>query len=209
MGRPPSVASGSAAALRSSENVGRGICLGGEAGLILKLMNLVKAIYPGTFDPLTNGHLDLIARGAKIFDHLVVAILRNESKNPLFSVGERVEMIKAATKDFPNVSVATFNGLLVDFAHQEKAGALIRGIRAISDYEYELQMALMNRRLSQDLETVFMTPAEKYSYVSSRMIKNVFRLGGSIEGLVPPLVAERLAARVAKEANAKDQTEIQ
>ncbi|MDR3736151.1 MAG: pantetheine-phosphate adenylyltransferase [Acidobacteriaceae bacterium] len=172
-------------------------------------MNLVKAIYPGTFDPLTNGHLDLIARGAKIFDHLVVAILRNESKNPLFSVEERVEMITAATKPFPNVSVATFNGLLVDFARQEKAGALIRGIRAISDYEYELQMALMNRRLSADLETVFMTPAEKYSYVSSRMIKNVFRLGGSIDGLVPPLVAERLAARVAKEANVKSHTEIQ
>ena len=172
-------------------------------------MNLVKAIYPGTFDPLTNGHLDLIARGAKIFDHLVVAILRNESKNPLFSVEERVEMIKASTTAFPNVSVATFNGLLVDFARQEKATALIRGIRAISDYEYELQMALMNRRLSADLETVFMTPAEKYSYVSSRMIKNVFRLGGSIEGLVPPLVIERLAARVAREADVKKHTEIQ
>lgn len=191
------------------EFLGRGICLREEAGRILRIMNLVKAIYPGTFDPLTNGHLDLIARGAKIFDHLVVAILRNESKNPLFSVEERVEMIRESTKAFPNVSVATFDGLLVDFARQEKAGALIRGIRAISDYEYELQMALMNRRLSADLETVFMTPAEKYSYVSSRMIKNVFRLGGSIDGLVPPLVAERLAARVAKEANVKNQTEIQ
>jgi pantetheine-phosphate adenylyltransferase len=172
-------------------------------------MNIVKAIYPGTFDPLTNGHLDLIARGAKIFDHLVVAILRNESKNPLFSVEERVEMITAATKGLENVSVATFDGLLVDFAKQENAKALLRGIRAISDYEYELQMALMNRRLSGELETVFMMPAEKYSYVSSRLIKNVFRLGGSVDGLVPPMVAERLAARVAKETRDENQTEIQ
>ena len=172
-------------------------------------MNIVKAIYPGTFDPLTHGHLDLIARGAKIFDHLVVAILRNESKNPLFSVAERVEMITAATKSFENVSVATFDGLLVDFAKQQNAKALLRGIRAISDYEYELQMALMNRRLSGELETVFMMPAEKYSYVSSRLIKNVFRLGGSVDGLVPPMVAERLAARVAKDAKDESQTEIQ
>jgi len=172
-------------------------------------MNIVKAIYPGTFDPLTNGHLDLIARGAKIFDHLVVAILRNESKNPLFSVEERVEMISAATKDLKNVSVATFDGLLVDFAKQQNAKALLRGIRAISDYEYELQMALMNRRLSGELETVFMMPAEKYSYVSSRLIKNVFRLGGSVDGLVPPMVAERLAARVAKDVKDESQTEIQ
>ena len=172
-------------------------------------MNTVKAIYPGTFDPLTNGHLDLIARGAKIFDHLVVAILRNESKNPLFSVQERVEMITEATKGFKNVSVATFDGLLVDFAKQEGAKALLRGIRAISDYEYELQMALMNRRLSGELETVFMMPAETYTYVSSRMIKNVFRLGGSVEGLVPPIVAERLKACVAKEAKDEKQTEIQ
>jgi pantetheine-phosphate adenylyltransferase len=172
-------------------------------------MNIVKAIYPGTFDPLTNGHLDLIARGAKIFDHLIVAILRNESKNPLFSVQERVEMITAATKGLENVSVATFDGLLVDFAKQQNAKALLRGIRAISDYEYELQMALMNRRLSGELETVFMMPAEKYSYVSSRLIKNVFRLGGSVDGLVPPMVAERLAARVAKETRDENQTEIQ
>jgi pantetheine-phosphate adenylyltransferase len=171
-------------------------------------MKAVKAIYPGTFDPLTNGHLDLIARGAKIYDHLIVAILRNEAKNPLFSVEERVEMISAATEIFPNVTVATFNGLLVEFAKREHAGVLIRGIRAISDYEYELQMALMNRRLSPELETVFMMPGEKYSYVSSRMIKNVFRLGGSVDGLVPPLVAQRLAARVASEAKG-GHTEIQ
>src|ERR1700761_1473599 len=170
-------------------------------------MNIVKAIYPGTFDPLTNGHLDLIARGAKIFDHLIVAILRNESKNPLFPVEERLEMIRESTKEMENVSVATFDGLLVDFAKQENAKALLRGIRAISDYEYELQMALMNRRLSGELETVFMMPAETYSYVSSRLIKNVFRLGGSVDGLVPPLVAERLKARVAKDG--ESETEIQ
>jgi pantetheine-phosphate adenylyltransferase len=197
------------ATLRMTNHI-ESICLcRGLARILLLAMNIVKAIYPGTFDPLTNGHLDLIARGAKIFDHLVVAILRNESKNPLFSVQERVEMITEATKNLENVSVATFDGLLVDFARQQNAKALLRGIRAISDYEYELQMALMNRRLSGELETVFMMPAEKYSYVSSRLIKNVFRLGGSVEGLVPPLVAERLKARVAKEAKDEKQTEIQ
>jgi pantetheine-phosphate adenylyltransferase len=162
-------------------------------------MRAVKAIYPGTFDPLTNGHLDLVARGSRLFDKLVVAILRNESKNPLFSVKERVEMITEAVAGYPNVTVATFDGLTVEFARQEGASVLIRGIRAISDYEHELQMALMNRRLSDELETVFLLPGEKYSYVSSRIVKNVARLGGSVEGLVPPLVMERLKARVALE----------
>lgn len=159
-------------------------------------MNTVRAIYPGTFDPLTNGHLDLIARGAKIFDHLVVAILNNSEKQPLFPVQERVEMITEATREFGNISVSTFDGLLVEFARQQQAQALLRGIRAISDYEYEFQMALMNRRLAPQLETVFMMPAEKYSYVSSRLIREVFRLGGSVEGLVPPIVIERLQSRV-------------
>ena len=162
-------------------------------------VNTVRAIYPGTFDPLTNGHLDLIARGSKIFDHLVVAILNNSEKQPLFPVKERVEMLEEATREFSNISVSTFDGLLVEFARQQQAQALLRGIRAISDYEYEFQMALMNRRLAPQLETVFMMPAEKYSYVSSRLIREVFRLGGSVEGLVPPSVVERMQARAAKE----------
>ena len=160
-------------------------------------MHTIKAIYPGTFDPLTNGHLDLIARGAKIVDELVVAILRNSEKGtPLFTVPEREEMIHEATRSFGNVSVTTFNGLLVDFARQQGAKAVLRGIRAISDYEYEFQMAMMNRKLDPELETLFMMPAEKYTYVSSRLIKGVFQLGGDVTALVPPLVVERLKAKV-------------
>jgi pantetheine-phosphate adenylyltransferase len=159
-------------------------------------VNTVKAIYPGSFDPVTNGHLDLIARGSRIFDHLVVGILKNSSKNPLFTVEERVEMLTEALSGFSNVSVATFDGLLVDFAHEQHAQAIMRGIRAISDYEYELQMALMNRRLCPDLETIFLMPDGKYSFVSSRLVKEVSTLGGSIEGLVPQFVIDRLKARV-------------
>ena len=156
----------------------------------------ITAIYPGTFDPLTNGHLDLIARGAKIVDRLVVAILRNSDKGkPLFTVPEREEMLREATLSFGNVSVATFDGLLVDFARQQGAKAVLRGIRAISDYEYEFQMAMMNRKLDADIETLFMMPAEKYTYVSSRLIKGVFRLGADVSSLVPPLVVERLKAK--------------
>ncbi len=160
-------------------------------------MHTVKAIYPGTFDPLTNGHLDLIARGAKIVDELVVAILRNSDKaTPLFTVEERQEMLTEATRDFKNVSVDTFGGLLVDFARERGAKAVLRGIRAISDYEYEFQMAMMNRKLDPELETLFMMPAEKYTYVSSRLIKDVFQLGGDVSALVPPLVVERLRSKV-------------
>jgi pantetheine-phosphate adenylyltransferase len=155
-------------------------------------VNTVKAIYPGSFDPLTNGHLDLIDRAAKIFDHLVVAILRNSSKNPLFTVEERVAMLTEGTAEFENVSVSTFDGLLVDFAREQRAHAVVRGIRAISDYEYEFQMALMNRRLSPDVETIFLMPDAKYSFVSSRLVKEVFRLGGSVDGLVPKFVVERM-----------------
>ncbi len=156
-------------------------------------MKPVRAIYPGTFDPPTNGHLDLVSRGAKIFDHLVVAVLRNSSKGtPLFTTGERVEMLSEATRPFGNVSVKTFDGLLVEFARQQGASAVLRGIRAISDYEYEFQMAMMNRKLDSALETVFMMPAEKYTYVSSRLIKGVYRLNGDISELVPPLVLRRL-----------------
>jgi pantetheine-phosphate adenylyltransferase len=157
-----------------------------------------KAIYPGTFDPLTNGHLDLIARGAKVVDELVVAVLRNSEKgSPLFTVPEREEMLREATVGLGNVSVATFDGLLVDFARMQGAKAVLRGIRAISDYEYELQMAMMNRKLDPELETLFMMPGEKYTYVSSRLIKGVFQLGGDITSLVPPIVVERLKAKVA------------
>jgi pantetheine-phosphate adenylyltransferase len=159
-------------------------------------LGAVKAIYPGSFDPLTNGHLDLIARGAKIFDHLVVGILKNSEKAPLFSASERLEMLTEAVQPFSNVSVATFDGLLVDFVVGQQAHVIVRGIRAISDYEYELQMALMNRRLVPDVETLFLMADEKYSYVSSRLIKNVFELGGSVEGLVPETVIARLQARV-------------
>lgn len=155
-------------------------------------MNTVKAIYPGSFDPVTNGHLDLIARAAKIFDHLVVAILRNSQKNPLFTVEERVAMLSEGIAEFGNVSVSTFDGLLVDYAREQRAHAVVRGIRAISDYEYEFQMALMNRRLSPDVETIFLMPDAKYSFVSSRLVKEVFRLGGSVDGLVPRFVIERM-----------------
>jgi pantetheine-phosphate adenylyltransferase len=159
-------------------------------------MQTLRAIYPGTFDPLTNGHLDLIARGAKIVDELVVAILRNTEKDAaLFSVEERLEMITEAVVPFGNVTVETFDGLLVDFARQQGARAVVRGIRAISDYEYEFQMAMMNRKLDPELETLFMMPAEKYTYVSSRLIKGVFMLGGDVSSLVPPLVVERLKGK--------------
>lgn len=155
-------------------------------------VNTVKAIYPGSFDPLTNGHLDLIARAARIFDHLVVAILRNSAKEPLFTVEERVAMLSEGVAEFDNVSVSTFDGLLVEFAREERAQAVVRGIRAISDYEYEFQMALMNRRLSPELETIFLMPDAKYSFVSSRLVKEVFNLGGSVDGLVPKFVVERM-----------------
>jgi len=159
-------------------------------------MHTVKAIYPGTFDPLTNGHMDLIARGAKIVDHLVVAILRNSEKGaPLFTVPERVEMITEATGGFGNVSVATFDGLLVDFARQQGAKAVLRGIRAISDYEKELQMALMNRRLRPEIETLFLMAGEAHSFISSRLVKEIIGLGGNIAGLVPPSVEVRLRKR--------------
>ena len=156
----------------------------------------VKALYPGTFDPPTNGHLDLIQRGAKLFEHLTVAVLINPIKNPLFTVEERVVMLAEATASLGNVSVATFDGLMVDFARQLGATAVLRGIRAISDYEHEFQMALMNRRLAPEIETVFLQPAGRYSFVSSRMLKEVFSFGGDVSGLVPPNVLKRLKGRM-------------
>jgi pantetheine-phosphate adenylyltransferase len=156
----------------------------------------VTAIYPGSFDPPTNGHLDLIERGSHIFDELVVAILRNPEKSPLFSVGERRKMLEDLTAEFRNVRVDTFDGLTVHYAAKVKAGAVLRGIRALSDYEYELQMALMNRKLRPELETVFMMPAEKYSYLSSRLVREVARLGGDVSNLVPELVEHRLKEKL-------------
>ena len=153
----------------------------------------VVAIYPGSFDPVTNGHLDLISRGSRLVDRLIVAILRNDSKQPLFSVDERVSMVEEVLGDrFPNVEVDCFDGLLVDFAAERGASLIFRGIRAISDYEYELQMTLMNRRLRPDIETVFLMAGEAYSFISSKLVKEVFRLGGSISGLVPHAVEARL-----------------
>ncbi len=157
-----------------------------------------KALYPGTFDPPTNGHVDLIQRGAKLFEHLTVAILNNPVKNPLFTVEERVEMLKEVTGALPNVSVATFDGMMVEFARIQGATAVLRGIRAISDYEHEFQMALMNRRLAPEIETVFLQPAGRYSFVSSRMVKEVFSFGGDVTGLVPPNVLRRLRGRMGK-----------
>jgi pantetheine-phosphate adenylyltransferase len=156
----------------------------------------VTAIYPGSFDPVTNGHLDLIARGAMIFDQLIVAVAQNFDKEPLFAVKERVEMLEAVTFEWKNVEVEVFEGLLVNYARSEGASVIIRGIRAVSDYEYELQMAMMNRKIEPDIETVFMLPAEAYSYISSRLVKELARLGGPIKDLVPPLVVDRLRSKV-------------
>jgi pantetheine-phosphate adenylyltransferase len=158
----------------------------------------VAAIYPGSFDPITNGHLDLIHRGSRLFDRLIVSILRNETKEPLFTVDERIEMLHEVVKVYPNVEVDSFDGLLVDHAAAHSATVLLRGIRAISDYEYELQMALMNRRLRPEIETVFMMSNEAYSFISSRLVKEVFSLGGNVSGLVPPSVEVRLCRRMSK-----------
>ena len=150
------------------------------------------AVYPGSFDPLTNGHVDIILRGARLFDRIIVALLVNTDKAPLFTVGERVEIAREVFAPHANVEVDTFDGLLVDYARRRDANVIVRGLRAVSDYEFELQMALMNRRLNPDAETVFMMPAEQYTYVSSRLVKEVFALGGSIGGLVPDVVEVQL-----------------
>ena len=159
-------------------------------------MKHVVAIYPGTFDPPTNGHLDLIQRGSAIFEELVVAVLRNSDKVPLFSVQERLEMLRECTKQYKNVRIDSFEGLLVEYAAKQNAGAVLRGIRAVSDYEYELQMAWMNRKLDPRLETVFMMPAEAYSYLSSRLVREIMHLGGKVAGLVPPLIEQRLREKI-------------
>jgi len=160
-----------------------------------------RAIYPGSFDPVTNGHLDIIERGCKLFDEIIIAILINPEKRPFFTIEERREILKEVLQEINRstcgLRVDDFEGLLVHYAVAQEADAIVRGIRAISDYEYELQMALMNRRLEPTIETVFMMPAEKYSYVSSRLVKEVFQLGGELNGLVPSLVEERMKQKIA------------
>ena len=156
----------------------------------------VAAIYPGSFDPITNGHLDVIQRCCKLFDAVTVAVLVNVEKQPLFTTRERVAMLKKVTASWRKVKVDTFDGLLVDYARRMEARVIVRGIRAVSDYEYEFQMALMNRRLDSEIETLFLMPAESYSYLSSRLVKEVFLLGGSVRGLVPPVVEAALARKI-------------
>ena len=159
-----------------------------------------RAIYPGSFDPVTNGHLDIIERGCKLFDEIIVSILVNPDKQPFFTVEERHQMLNEVLPSISQgrctVRVDSFQGLLVNYAVAQQADVIVRGIRAISDYEYELQMALMNRRLEPGIETVFMMPAETYSYVSSRLVKEVFQLGGAVEGLVPPVVEKRMKEKM-------------
>ena len=154
-----------------------------------------KAIYPGSFDPITNGHLDVLQRAAGVFDELVIAVARDNNKQSLFSVDERVEMIREAV-NIDHVEVVAFDGLLVDFAAQQKAIALVRGLRAVSDFEFEFQLALMNRKLSPTLETVFLMPREELTYISSRIVKEIARLGGNIDLFVPPNVARALRSRL-------------
>ena len=153
---------------------------------------------PVSFDPLTNGHVDIILRGARLFDRIVVSILRNAEKHALFTAEERVMTAREVFRAYPNVEVESFDGLLVDYAHLKQASAIVRGLRAVSDFEYELQMALMNRRLGPEIETVFMMPAEQYTYVSSRLVKEVFALGGPVTGLVPEIVEYRLREKRAQ-----------
>ena len=166
-----------------------------SAGLCALQMKTSIALYPGSFDPVTNGHLDLIERGEKMFDLVIVAVLKNAEKQPLFTVPERVEMLREVTDRWSGVEVDVFDGLLVDYARKRGAGVILRGIRAVSDYEYELQMALMNRKLAPEIETVFMLPGEKYSYLSSRLVREISQLGGPVKDLVPTAVEERLRAR--------------
>jgi len=163
----------------------------------------IIAIYPGSFDPITNGHLDLIARGSRLVDRLIVAVLQNSRKKPVFSVEERGEMLKEVVKPYSNVEVSLFNGLLVEYAAARGANLILRGIRAISDYEYELQMALMNRRLAPQIETMFLMASEEYSFVSSQLVKEIASLGGDVSGLVPAEIDRRLKLLVGARPSSK------
>jgi pantetheine-phosphate adenylyltransferase len=157
----------------------------------------LTAVYPGTFDPITNGHIDILSRGGRMFDRIIVAILRNPDKDPLFPLEERAEILKSVVSRWSNVEVESFDGLLVEFARDRGAQVIVRGLRALSDFEYEFQMTLMNQRLEPGIQTVFMMPSETYSYVSSRLVKEVARLGGDVTGLVPAEVVTRLKKRFA------------
>ena len=163
---------------------------------------MLRAIYPGSFDPITNGHLDVLSRAARLFDEVIMAVAINQSKQVLFSVEERVELLTDSCQHLPNVRVASFNGLLVDFARQSEAKAVIRGLRAVSDFEFEFQMALMNRSLEPELEALFLMPSEEYSYISSRMVKEVARLGGEVSRFVPKCVEDALKTRFAAQSGA-------
>ena len=153
------------------------------------------AIYPGSFDPLTNGHLDLIQRAAKLFDRVVVAVAKNEDKRPLFSPSERLALVKQAVRHLPGVQADTFDGLLIDYVVDQKAQAIVRGLRAVSDFEFEFQLALMNRKLNENIETIFMMPKDTYTFLSSRIVKEIARLGGDVEAFVPGHVRTALAKK--------------
>ena len=161
-------------------------------------MPLLKVIYPGTFDPFTRGHEDLVRRAARLFDHVIVGIADSESKNPFFTTGERIEMTREVLAPFPNVEVEGFSTLLMDFVHAKQARVVLRGLRAISDFEYEFQMATMNRNLYPEVETLFLTPAEQYTFISSTIVREVAKFGGNVASFVHPIIEARMKAKIAK-----------
>lgn len=167
------------------------------------------AIYPGSFDPLTNGHLDVVRRAAKLFDRVIVAVAENESKHPLFSLAERVSLVKKAVTHLRNVETGSFNGLLVEYVEQRKAKAIVRGLRAVSDFEFEFQLALMNRKLDENIETIFMMPKDTYTFLSSRIVKEIARLGGDVSSFVPPHVQTALLKKLMPNPKARSRRSLQ